>query len=211
MKKTSLLKRGTVLIFFAVLAAAAALLGRGGQGKVSMEELERTEETMRGSAFLHIPPEPTVFPKKALFCQTCHTFPPHQGSGVETAFLNQHTLQVDCLICHWARRSGSRSKPVWVNQIVPGRDGSSETKRVILTLAEMNKNTNEDFARMREELITGQPCFDRGPKCRTCHRPSGMKDYLRPGMSPKKAAALEKLPERFIMPAGTKWYFPQAL
>ncbi len=202
-------------LVFLVLVALSLPLGlpsgdryvREGQ-EVLLEDLGKK---MEGGAHFHRAASPPDLPPPAASCGTCHPLPPHGGEGVAAALNNHHASIFDCLVCHWARRSGSRPALTW-GLWAQGEDSGVEAGRgrLVLRLAPL-EGEGETAAAMREKLLPTQKCFDRGLECRACHKNGSMAPYARPGMPDKMRTQLEKLPDFFTLPRGGKWYFPQRL
>jgi hypothetical protein len=202
-KGFSLLHRMTVFVAFAALAAAASLMieRASPSGEVWEQDgyyRERAEK-MRSGAFFHRRVGTAELSAPAAFCRECHPFPPHPGEGVAPPMLNHHARKVGCLVCHWAKVSGSRPELTWT----AGGAGKG-----FLQLAGPATAGGEKARRYREQVVRSQRCFDRGPKCADCHRRDGMKKYVRAGTTPEQRARLEVLEEYYTLPPGAKWYFP---
>jgi hypothetical protein len=203
------------LLFLALVALSLPLgMPRGDRYILKGQEalLGDIEKEMEKGARLHRAVTHPGFPPAAASCGTCHPLPPHGEEGVAAAMNNHHSSIFDCLVCHWARRSGSRPDLTW-GLLAQERDSEGNTggERLLLLLAPPLGGTPETAAAMREKLLPTQKCFDRGPGCRTCHKSGGMTPYVRPGMPDRAKAQLEELPDFFTLPGGSKWYFPQRL
>jgi hypothetical protein len=148
-----------------------------------------------------------VYPDSAAPCISCHPAPPHPGDGVGPAFRNHHSTDFDCLVCHWAKRSGTQPDLLWAPQI----SESGGKRKLVLIVADEGEGGKRDVTAMRETLLPKQKCFDRGPKCTTCHRKDGIGRYAPGGMTADRIKALEKLPDFFTLPKDRKWYFPQLM
>lgn len=203
-------------LVFLVLVALSLPLGlpsgdryvREGQ-EVLLGDLEKK---MEGSAHFHRAAAPPGFPPPAASCGTCHPLPPHGGEGVAAALNNHHSSIFDCLVCHWARRSGNRPAltwNLWAQKEGPGGDAGRE--KIVLRLAPPPEEAARKIATLREKLLPTQKCFDRGLKCRSCHQKGSLAPYARAGMPDRVKAQLEKLPDFFTLPGSSKWYFPQRL
>ena len=195
------------LLVFSLLAFVAFPAGLHRQETELQEllaSLEGVEKEMEKSAFFHADREPPLFPATASFCRECHPIPPHPGGGTGPAFYNQHATVFDCLVCHWAKVSGSQPDLAW------DRSSVEETKgALILRVADPLEGSPRDLAALRKAVTERQDCFDRGIPCRDCHRAGRMGRYASPGMKPELVEYLEALPDIFLLPEGRKWYFPQ--
>jgi hypothetical protein len=198
---------------FILLAAAAVFAGWSGTGSVDWSErgkaLEETRRTMLAEARFHQPLTLPEGPESSSFCRECHPSPPHPGAGVGTAFLNHHAASFECLVCHWAASEGSPPDLEWSRAGSGGAPGEDRAGRLFLGLKEPAGGTKRDLAVMRDRVLSGRVCFERGPACRECHRAGGITRYARPGNSSQEAAALEKLPDFLTLSRGARWYFPQ--
>jgi hypothetical protein len=125
---------------------------------------------------------------------------------------NHHSSIFDCLVCHWASRSGSRPALTW-DLWAPGEDPGDEPDRtrLVLRLADPPEGAAREIATLREKLLPTQKCFDRGLECQACHQGGRMAPYARPGLPDEVKAQMERLPDFFTLPSGSKWYFPQRL
>jgi len=203
-------------LVFLVLVALSLPLGMPGSDRF-IEEGQETllgdlEKEMAGGARFHRAATPSGFPPPAAACGSCHPLPPHGGEGVAAAMNNHHSSIFDCLVCHWARRSGSRPDLTWgLRAKGEGSEADAGRGSLVLLMAAPPEGAPKTPAALREELLPTQKCFDRGPDCRVCHKSGGITPYARPGMPDKTKAQLEKLPDFFTLPSGSKWYFPQRL
>lgn len=199
--------------FFILLAGGAAFIGWSGTGVGSWSEKERdlmeTRRSMLEGARFHQPLPLPEYPESSAFCGECHSFPPHPGDGAGPVFLNHHAASFECLACHWAASEGSPPDLEWDRARSSTASEEGGDRRFSLGLAEPAGGAKRDLAAMRDRVVSGRVCFDRGPACRRCHQPGGMTRYARPGTSPQEAAALEKLPDFLTLPRGARWYFPQ--
>jgi len=213
MSRTSSKGSPAAAVVFILLAAAAVFAGWSGTGPGDWSErgktLEEARRTMLEEARFHQPLALPEYPESGSFCRECHPFPPHPGKGVGPAFLNHHAASFECLACHWAASEGSSPELDWSSTRSGGATEADGGRRLSLGLAEGAGGTKSDLAAMRNRVVSGRVCFDRGPACRECHRPGGMTRYTRPGSSSQEAAALEKLPDFLTLSRGARWYFPQ--
>ncbi len=189
--------------FFLLLALVLMPIGipglSGGTWEDREQSLAKLEGTLSSGASFHLPLPPPAFPKPSSYCAQCHPLPPHPGSGVSPAFLNQHSTHFDCLVCHWAAVAGPQPGPAW-------QGGALRQP-----LASAGEAGSGDVSSLRERVVEKQRCFDRGAGCGTCHRRGGMERFARPGLAPQARASLERLPDFFTLSGSTKWYFPQRL
>jgi hypothetical protein len=194
-------QRAVVFAVFAALAAAGFLpLVRGGPAAgVPAAELATLEKTLREGARLHPAAKPSPPAATAAFCAGCHPLPAHAGRRVADAMANEHAARMDCLVCHWSQAGGARPAPAWQVQ-----SGAS-----LLAALPAERTTAGQLQALRSSVTAARRCFERGPGCGGCHRPGGMAALLRPGTSPSRAAALERLENHFPLAPGEKWYFPQ--
>jgi hypothetical protein len=194
-------RRLTVFAVFSALAAAAFLpLVRGTRAvEVRPGELEALERALYGGARLHPAVKLSAPAGSASFCAGCHPLPAHAGRRVADAMANEHAGRMDCLVCHWSAAGGTRPAPAW--QVISGS--------AFLAALAPERSSREQLTALRSAATAGRRCFERGPACAGCHRPGGMAAFLRPGTSPDRAAALEKLENYFALAPGEKWYFPQ--
>ena len=196
------------LLVFSLLVLMAFPAGLPRQGEGDTRELqvslEGMKKTMEENAVFHSAGKPTSFTATAAFCGECHPMPPHPGAGTAPAFFNQHVTFLDCLVCHWAKVSGSQPDLAWDRS--PGEDGEGG---LVLRVADPLEGGPRDLSVLRSSVIKRQTCFDRGIFCAECHRPGGMDRYASPGMKPEVVEYLEALPDIFLLPKGKKWYFPQ--
>jgi hypothetical protein len=212
MSRSSLPRALAAALIFLVLAALSLPLGLPSGDRYTRERQETLlgdlEKKMEGDARFHRTTTPPGFPPPAASCGTCHPLPPHGGGGVTAALNNHHSSIFDCLVCHWARRSGSRPALTWS---LWAQEEDSGRERLVLRLTAPPEGAAREMATLREQLLPTQKCFDRGQECRACHRSGNMAPYARPGMPDEVKAQLEKLPDFFTLPGGSKWYFPQRL
>lgn len=187
------------LVFLALALIAALAAIPSGPKAPTFNAAPDGGEPPPGDPAFHVPVPPPPYHDGSSFCGECHDLPPHGGEGVAPAFFNDHTSFVDCLICHWARRSGERPEAGWSKR----EDG------VMLLGFASGTNSTIDRKALRDAVTGRQVCFDRGLSCSRCHTRGGMEPYIRPGLSPQGQAALENLPDFFTVSKGTKWYFPQ--
>ena len=136
----------------------------------------------------------------ASWCAECHPGPPHPGAGVSRAMLNEHAGRMDCLLCHWSAAGGSRPAPAW--QVQAGATA-------FLAVLPRERSSKEQLAALRSAAMAGRRCFERGPACAGCHRPGGIGALARPGSTPARVTALERLENYFTLAPGEKWYFPR--
>jgi hypothetical protein len=216
MSRSSFPRALAAALIFLVLVVLSLPLGMPSGGRYAGERqavpLGDLEEKMKETAHFHRAVRPPGFPPPADSCGTCHPLPPHGEEGVTAALNNHHSSIFDCLVCHWSRRSGNRPDLVWGlrsqgEDVGVGAGG----ERLLLLLAAPPGGTTETTAALREKLLPTQKCFDPGLECRECHQSGGMAPYARPGMPEEVKARLEKLPDFFTLPSGSKWYFPQRL
>jgi len=114
--------------------------------------------------------------------------------------LNEHAGRMDCLLCHWSAASGSRPVPAWQVQA-----GSA----VFLAVLPRERSSKDQLGVLRSAAMAGRRCFERGPACVGCHRPGVIGSLVRPGSTPARVAALERLENHFSLAYGEKWYFPR--
>jgi hypothetical protein len=216
MTPSSLPRALAAALVFLVLVALSLPLGLPSGDRYVREDQEvllgDLEKRMEGGARFHRPAAPPGFPPPAASCGTCHPLPSHGGGGVAAALNNHHSSIFDCLVCHWARRSGSQPALTW-SLWAQGEDSGVDDRRekLILRLAAPPEGAARKIATLREQLLPTQKCFGRGLKCLSCHQKGSMAPYARPGMPDEVKAQLEKLPDFFTLPGGSKWYFPQRL
>jgi len=188
-------------VFAALVAAAASTFIPGVPGTApSSAELAALEAQLAAAARLH---PAAVVPAPAMpgrWCAECHPGPPHPGAGVDRAMLNEHAGRMDCLLCHWSVAGGSRPPPRWKIQ------GGAPAFLAVLT---EERSSKDQLAALRSAAMVGRQCFDRGPTCAGCHRPGTISALARPGSTPARVAALERLENHFVLAPGEKWYFPR--
>lgn len=199
---------------FVILIALAFFAGwpRSGNavGGDLQSSLREMESIMTSGAVFHKKAKDPLLPETASFCGGCHEIPPHSGEGSGVAFLNHHATVFDCLVCHWAKVSGSQPDLAWDRLFPEGRDAGEEgDDTLFLRLADPLGEEKRTVAALRESVIGNQVCFDRGPACKGCHREGQLDKYSPPGMDAEEEARLEALPAIFLMAKGEKWYFPQ--
>ena len=114
--------------------------------------------------------------------------------------LNEHAGRMDCLLCHWSAAGGSRPAPAWQVQA-----GST----AFLAVLPRERSSKDQLAALRSAAMAGRRCFERGPGCAGCHRPGDIGTLARPGSTPARVAALERLENHFTLAPGEKWYFPR--
>ena len=107
---------------------------------------------------------------------------------------------MDCLLCHWPAAGGSRPAPAW--QVQAGATA-------FLAVLPRERSSKDQLAALRSAAMAGRRCFERGPACAGCHRPGGIGTLVRPGSTPARVAALERLENHFTLAPGEKWYFPR--
>jgi len=200
--------------FFVILVTLAFPAGWPLYGSAGREDLQDSlremESAMLSGAVFHRKAKESVLLETALFCGGCHGTPPHAGEGAGAAFLNHHATVFDCLVCHWAKVSGSQPDVAWDRLPLEGRDtGEEGDDTLFLRLADPLREERREVAALRGNVVERQVCFDRGPACRDCHREGRLGTYSRPGMSAGAEARLEALPAIFLLGKGGKWYFPQ--
>jgi hypothetical protein len=207
--------RGTLgaALFFSLLAALAFPVGLPGTGdsRKSLDSLPGEEEIMAAGRDFHLKTGPPEFPDPAPFCFTCHSLPPHPGGGTSPAFLNQHSTNFDCLVCHWGKALGGQPDLTWDRR--PQREGGdaeeSPEGALVLRIAGPLEGGKRDPADLRRKVTETRVCFERGPVCKACHGGGSLGKYARPGMSVDSEKALESLREIFFLSKGEKWYFPR--
>ncbi len=202
MNRTGLGQRIAVFVVFTALAAAAAstLIAGAPAAAPTTAELAALETKLTAGALLH-PPAAILSPAgPAVWCAECHPGLPHPGRGVDRALLNEHATRMDCLLCHWPAAAGSRPAPAWQVQA-----GST----AFLAIVPRERLSKDQLALLRSAAMAGRRCFERGPACGGCHRPGDIGALARPGSSPARVAALERLANYFTLAPGEKWYFPQ--
>ena len=213
MSRSSSKRSPAAALVFVLLAGAAALVGFSGTGSSNWSEREKelveTRRTMLEGARFHQPLPPPEYPESGAFCRECHPFPPHPGDGVAPIFLNHHAASFECLVCHWAASEGSPPNLEWGRTRAGAATEGGGVRRLFLGLDDPAGGAEGDLAAMRDRVLTGRVCFDKGPACRECHRPGGMTRYARPGTNPQTEAALEKFPDFLTLSRGERWYFPQ--
>jgi len=189
------------VVFTALVAAVAGTLIPGIPGAApTSAELAALEAKMTAAARLHpVAPIPTPA-EPAVFCAECHPGAPHPGAGVGHAMLNEHAARMDCLLCHWPATAGARPVPVW--QVQAGATA-------FLAVLPRERLSKEQLAALRSVAMATRRCFERGPGCAGCHRPGEFGALARPGSTPARAAALERLENNFLLAPGEKWYFPR--
>jgi hypothetical protein len=199
---TGLGQRLSVFAVFAALlgAAAGALVVGAPAAAPTVGELEALEAKLTAAARLHPAIEIPTPAGPASWCAECHPGLPHPGAGVARALLNEHAGRMDCLFCHWPAAGGSRPAPAW--QVQAGATA-------FLAVLPRERSSKEQLAALRTAAMAGRRCFERGPACAGCHRPGGIGALARPGSSPGRAAALERLENYFTLAPGEKWYFPR--
>ena len=202
MNRAGLGQRVGVFVVFAALAAAAASTFFTGAPAAAPTgaELAALAAKMAAAARLHPLAAIPAPAGPAPWCTTCHPAPPHPGAGVDRAMLNEHAGRMDCLLCHWSAASGARPVPAW--QVQAGATA-------FLAVLPRERSTQEQLAALRSTAMTGRRCFERGPACTACHRQGGIGALARPGSTPGRAAALERLENHFSLAPGEKWYFPR--
>lgn len=202
---------GIVFCILALLALVAALPAGNRPGwEEQQAALGEVERGMAEGSALHLPVPPPVLPEPAAFCGECHGLtPPHPGEGSGAAFLNSHASSFECLVCHWAKASGSQPDLTW-DRSGGGEDGGSPGEgALVLRVAGPDNGSARNLKSFRDSIVSRQKCFDRGPGCTACHRSGEIGRYTRPGTSPQVEKSLERLPEFLTLPKGRKWYFPQ--
>lgn len=201
MSETGLGQRLAVFAVFAALvaSASAALIAGVPAAAPSGEALAALEAKMAGAARLHPAVTLTTPAGPAAWCAECHPGLPHPGTGVADAMLNEHAGRMDCLLCHWPAAGGTRPLPAW--QVQAGATA-------FLAVLPRDRSSKEQLAALRAAAMVGRRCFERGPACAACHRAGGSGALARPGSSPARAAALERLENYFTLAPGEKWYLP---
>ena len=194
-------QRLSVFVAFAALAAAAGSLIAGVPGTAPTgAELAALEAKMTAAARLHPVAAVPAPAGPAVWCAECHPGLPHPGSRVDRAMLNEHAGHMDCLLCHWSAASGSRPAPAW--QVQAG-------DTAFLAIVPRERSSKDQLAALRSAAMAGRRCFERGPACAACHRPGVIGTLARPGSTPSRVAALERLENHFTLAPGEKWYFPR--
>jgi len=194
-------QRISVFAVFVVLAAAAGSLTAGIPGAaLTGDELAALEAKMTAAARLHPVAETPAPAGPAAWCAECHPGLPHAGARVDRAMLNEHAGRMDCLLCHWSVASGSRPAPAWQVQA-----GST----AFLAVVPRERSSKDQLAALRSAAMAGRRCFGRGPACAGCHRPGDIATLVRPGATPARVSALERLENQFTLAPGEKWYFPR--
>jgi len=189
------------VVFAALAAAAAAAFVPGGRSAASTSaDLAALEAKVVAAARLHPAAAIPAPAGPAPWCAECHPGLPHPGARVDRAMLNEHAGRMDCLLCHWSAASGSRPAPVW--QIQAGATA-------FLAVLPRERSSKDQLAALRSAAMAGRRCFERGPACDGCHRPGYIGTLVRPGSTPARTAALERLENHFMLAAGVKWYFPR--
>jgi len=191
-----------VFVVFAALAAAAAstFIAGAPAAAPTSAELAALESTMTAAARLHPVVEIPAPAGPAPWCAECHPGLPHPGVGADRAMLNEHAGRMDCLLCHWSAAGGSRPVPAW--QVQAGA-------AAFLAVLPRERATKEQLTALRSAAMAGRRCFERGPACGGCHRPGDIRALVRPGATPARVAALERLENHFTLAPGEKWYFPR--
>lgn len=195
-------QRVAVFMVFAGLAAAAAggLITGVPAAAPTSADLAALEARMTAAARLHPAADIPAPAGPAPWCAQCHPGPPHPGAGVDRAMLNEHAGRMDCLLCHWSAASGPRPAPAW--QVQAGATAH-------LAVLPREGLSNDRLAALRSTVVASRRCFERGPACAGCHRPGEIKALARPGSTPARVAALERLENYFTLAPGEKWYFPR--
>jgi hypothetical protein len=114
--------------------------------------------------------------------------------------LNEHAARMDCLLCHWSAAGGSRPAPSWQLQAA----GTP-----FLAVLPRERAAKEQLATLRAAATVSRRCFERGPTCAGCHRTGVIGALARPGATPARQAALERLGSHLTLAPGEKWYFPR--
>lgn len=194
-------RRLAVFAVFAAIAAGCllALFPRAPGAAPTDGELQALEAAMVAGARLHPALKRAEPAGSAPFCAECHPAPPHPGTGVAAAMVNEHAARMDCLVCHWSAAGGARPAPVW--QVLSGTS--------FLAALPAERASRERLAALRSTVTAARRCFERGAACADCHRPGGMAALARPGTEPGRAGAVERLQNYFTLGPGEKWYFPQ--
>lgn len=202
MSTAGLGQRLAVFVVFAALVAAAAgafIPGVPAAAPTSAD-LAVLEAKMTAAARLHPVAAIPAPAGTATWCAECHPGLPHQGTGVARAMLNEHAGRMDCLLCHWSAAGGSRPVPAWQVQVVAAG---------FLAVLPRERSSKDQLAALRAAAMAGRRCFERGPACSGCHRPGSIGTLVRPGSTPARMAALERLEDHFTLAPGEKWYFPR--
>lgn len=202
MSRTGLGQRIAVFGVFAALAAAVAstlVTGRPAAAPTSAD-LAALETKMTNAARLHPMAAIPAPAGPAPWCAGCHPGLPHPGAGVDRAMLNEHAGRMDCLLCHWSAAGGSRPVPAW--QVQAGATA-------YLALLPRERVSNDRLSALRSAVLASRRCFERGPSCAGCHRPGNIGTLVRPGSTPARVAALERLEIHLTLAPGEKWYFPR--
>jgi hypothetical protein len=201
MSAGTLVQRLSVFVAFTALAAAAGSLLAGVPGAAPTgAELAALETKMTAAARLHPAALIPVPAGPAAWCAECHPGLPHPGARVDRAMLNEHAGRMDCLLCHWSAANGSRPAPAWMVQA-----GAT----AFLAVVPRERSSKDQLAALRSAAMAGRRCFERGPACATCHRPGVIGALARPGSTPSRVGALERLENQLTLAAGEKWYFPR--
>ena len=194
-------QRISVFVAFTALAVAAGSLVAGVPGAApTVDELAALEAKMTTAAHLHPVAAIPAPAGPAAWCAECHPGLPHPGARVDRALLNEHAGHMDCLLCHWSAANGLRPTPGWLVQA-----GSTE----FLAVVPRERSSKDQLAALRSTAMVGRRCFERGPACAVCHRPGAIGTLARPGSTPSRVGALERLENQFTLAAGEKWYFPR--
>jgi hypothetical protein len=201
MSAAALGQRIAVFVVFAALAAAAsgAFIAGVPAAAPTSADLAALEARMTASRLHHAAAVPAPG-GPAPWCAGCHPGLPHPGAGVARAMLNEHAGRMDCLLCHWPAAGGSRPTPGW--QVQAGA-------AAFLAVLPAERSSRDQLAALRSAATAGRRCFERGPGCAGCHRPGEIGSLVRPGSTPARVAALERLEDHFTLPPGEKWYFPR--